>query len=395
MPLTIKTTSNQYGLRFPSHRFRQGGRDVYYFALDLDTLDGLLPQRVDDSVVRDANRRLTPSHAKNIQRYLSEKDDWLLGALMLGIAPDAVEFEPYRDTVNPEEPENPNFGELRIRANRVNTMRIFDGQHRRRAVRDVLAELSNASGDRSADKLEALRRASMTIVLYIVPYGGDEFRTLRQMFVDASKTKPIEGNTVTRFDQRDSFNLAAVWLADNSPLLKGRVEMERSSVSTSSQHLLAINQLATILKSLEVGYGRRVSRDLNEAYMQDLSGLYERCRVWSANFMPSAREEYSGLLSGEIDNSEIPRFRDTTFAYNVTFLRVLAGCYHLWIRAHDSWKPLAEFIRRASIDYGSRHGLLVEAGLADPNGTTLFARRQEVARAIDYIVSSANLADHG
>ena len=141
---------------------------------------------------------------------------------------------------------------LRIRADRRNTMRIFDGQHRRRAIEDVLTELSDAGDDQSADKLDALRTASMTVVLY----AEDDIRTLRQMFVDASKTKRIEGHTVTRFDQRDAFNRTAVRLADNSRLFGGRVEMERSSVARSSQHLMAVNQLASTR--------RRVSRDLNE-----------------------------------------------------------------------------------------------------------------------------------
>ncbi len=381
MALTIPTTSNQYSLRVPSHRFRQGDRNVYYFALDMETLDGLLPQRVEDSVVREANRRLTPSHAKNIQSYLDEKDDWLLGALMLGIAPDAVEFDPYPN----EEGDvgNPNFGELRIRTNRVNTMRIFDGQHRRRAIQDVLADLAN--DDRRADKLQSLRKASMTIVLY----AENDIKTLRQMFVDASKTKRIESHTVTRFDQRDAFNLTAVRLADNSSLFKGRVELERSSVSASSQYLMAVNQLAVVLKSLEVGYGRRVSRDLNEAYMMNLDGLYERCRAWADEFMPAAREEYGGLLSGEINSSEIPQIRTITFAYNVTFIRVLAGCYYLWTAEHHSWTSLAEFINEASINHGSGHGLLVDADLTNPDGTALFARRQELAGAIRYIVRAA------
>ena len=162
----------------------------------------------------------------------------------------------------------------------------------RRAIQDILAELSNTSDEQRVDKLDSLRRASMTIVLY----AEDDTGTLRQMFVDASKTKLIEGNTVTRFDQRDAFNLAAVWLADNSRLLRGRVEMERSSVAASSQNLLAINQLAATLKSQEAGYGRRVSRELNQEYMQDLAGLRRRCLAWSDEFMPAAREEFPRLV---------------------------------------------------------------------------------------------------
>ena len=388
MTLKISSASNQFSLRVPAHRFRQGGRDVYFFALDLGTLDGLLPQRVDDSVVRDANRRLTPSHAQSIQRYLDKQDDWVLGALLLGIARDAVEFEPYSgeqaDQDGQIENPFPNFGELRVRTNRVNTMRIFDGQHRRRAIQEVLADLSNEHDNRSHDKLDALRKASMTIVLYV----EEDIRTLRQMFVDASNTKRIEGNTVTRFDQRDAFNRVAVRLADRSYLFRGRVEMERSSVSRTSQNLMAINQLAATLKSTAVGYGRRVSRDLNEFYMQNLDELYSRCHVWSDEFMPAAREEYSGLLSGQIDNSEIPQLRASTFAYSVTFFRVLASCYSRWMKENESWKPLADFISNASLSPRSEHGLLVEAGLVEPGGTSLISRRQEVASTVEHIISA-------
>ena len=388
MALRIPPRKLQYSLTEPSHRFQQGGRNVYYFALDLGTLDGLLPQRVEDDVVREANRRLTRSHAKNIQRYLDEKDDWLLGSLMLGIASDAVEFDPYPDERGGT---NPNFGELRIRTDRLNTMRIFDGQHRRRAIQDILLELTGSTDNGRAKKLEALRSASMTIVLYV----EDEIKTLRQMFVDASKTKPIEGHTVTRFDRRDAFSVVAVRLAENSRMLAGRVDMERSTVLRSSRYLLAVNQLATILKSLEVGYGRRVSRTRSEQHLRDIDVLYDRCIHWADVFVPSAREEYGGLLSGDISDAEIPQFHATSFAYEVTFFRLLAGCFYQWTQArgHESWEPLADFIHRASIDRGSGFGLLVDSGLVDPSGRTLFSRRQEMARVIEYIVNGAETAE--
>ncbi len=384
MTLTIPTIRNTYSLNVPAHRFQQGGRDAYYFALDFDRLDSLLPQRVDDNIVRESNRRLTPSHAQAIQRYLEEKDDWLLGALLLGIAPDAIEFAPYSNEGG--EPESPNFGELRILANRVNTMRIFDGQHRRRAIQEVLAELSGTGDNRDATKLASLRRASMTIVLY----AEDDTKKLRQMFVDASRTKRIEGHTVTRFDRRDAFNLTAVRLSEDSRLFKERVEMERPSVTASSQNLLAVNQLAAILKNLAVAYGGRVSRDLNDTFMQDLDGLYKRCLEWSDDFMPAAREEYNYLISGEIDNSEIPRLRLSTFAYNAFFIRVLAICYYEWLKEHKSWTPLADFIHKSSVTRPATYGLLVDAGLVNPDGTALFTRRQEVARAVNYIIRAAS-----
>ena len=156
-----------------------------------------------------------------------------------------------------------------------------------------VSELSNANDNGSVAKLDFLRNASMTIVLY----AEAEIKTLRQMFVDASQNKRIEEHTVTRFDQRDAFNVTAVRLANDSHLFGGRVELERSSVAASSQYLLAINQLATALKILEVGYGRRVSRDRNDELMLDLDGLYERCRVWSDEFMPAGRKWPERLIT--------------------------------------------------------------------------------------------------
>ncbi len=365
----------------PAHRFRQGGRDVYAFTLDIETLDKLLPDRVEDRMVRDANRPLTPSHARDIQQYLEKRGDWLLGTLLLGISPDAVEFRSYMDEAN----EYSAVGELRVHISDASTMKMFDGQHRRRAIKDVLAELS-PNPSRSA-KLAALKKESLPIMLY----AESDIDALRQMFADAARTRTIERNTVTRFDQRDAFNLAAMEIAKESELFAGRVEMERSSVPRTSHNIIAINQLAMTLKTLEVGYSGRVSRDLNQGYMQELDSLIERCWIWADDFMPAARKEYNDLMSGEIDNSDIPKERATTMAYNATVVRIIAGCYHEWSEISEDLDALSEFLWNASLKPGVIRGsLLVQAGLVAPGGISPIAATRTVRRAIDYIVKKAN-----
>ena len=364
----------------PAHRFRQGGRDVYAFTLDLETLDNLLPDRVDDSVVKDANRPLTASHAKNIQKYLQERKDWLLGTLLLGISPDAVEFQSYM----PDSDAETAVGKLTIRTDGIDSMKMFDGQHRRRAIKDVLEEFSH--NPRSYKKLSSLKKASLPIMLY----AEDNIKALRQMFADAAQTRSIERNTVTRFDQRDTFNLAALWFAENSDLFAGRVEMDRASVPRSSDKIIAINQLAMTLKTLEVGYGGRVSKDRSDEYMLDIDSLYDRCLDWTDDFMPAARTEYNDLMAGEIDNSDIPQERGKTMAYNATVIRILAGCYHEWTKDEDDWTPLADFLRDASLRPGVSEGsLLVDTGVVAPGGISPETQRQVVIRAIGHIVQQA------
>ena len=237
----------EYSLHTPAYRFSQGGRDVYSFPLDLATLDSLLPERVDDrlGMVEDAQRPLTPAHAARIRDYLTTQDNWLLGTLLLGIAPEAVDFRSYQEG-NAGGVQD--VGELRLRSDCLDTMKMFDGQHRRRAIKEALHQLSQ-DGMRG-DKAAALRASSVPIMLY----AEGSIDALRQMFADASRTKPIERNTVSRFDLQDAFNVAALWLEERSDLLSGRVEMERASVARTSENIISINQLAMALKTLVVGY---------------------------------------------------------------------------------------------------------------------------------------------
>ena len=370
-------------LRVPAHRFRQGGRDVYACVLDLTALNTRLPDRLDDKVVKDANRPLTPTHARHIQTYLSERPDWVLSALMLGVPEAAVEFRPYiEDDGAPLQ-----VGELHVRAECLAAIKMFDGQHRRRAIKDVIRELE--LDIRRSSKLSALQACSLPIMLYV----EDDIESLRQMFADAAQTKTIERNVVASFDLRDPFNLTALWLEDNSNLFAGRVEMERASVPRTSDNIIAINQLSVTMKTLEVGYRGRVSKDKSDQYMLSLDDLYERCWTWADDFMPTARDEYEGLIAGDIDNSEIPQTRATSLAYNATVIRLFAGCYYEWTKGGADWKPLAEFIQGASLEPGGGQGsLLVDAGLVAEGGITPFARAQLVSSAIEYIVNQAKAA---
>ena len=369
--------------RLPAHRFRQGGRNVYAFTLDLETLNRLLPDRVDDKVVKDANRPLTQSHARSIQDYLREREDWLLGTLLLGVAKDELHFEPYGSNSDMEE----SVGTLTIGTDSAARMKMFDGQHRRRAIKDLLQELSDAK--RYARKLNSLRQTSLPIMLY----EEDSIEALRQMFADAAHTRPIERNTVAQFDQRDAFNLAAMSIAEESDLFAGRVEMNRSSVARSNHNIIAINQLAATLKTLEVGYSGRVSKDRNVGYMLDLDSLHERCLTWADDFMPAARDEYNDLMAGEIDNTEIPDMRVESMAFNATVIRILAGCYYVWTSGSEDWEQLANFLRNACLKPKGEAGtLLVDAGVVPPGGTSPAARQSLVVNAIEYIVTCAREA---
>ena len=407
----VLPVSQVQSFRIPAHRFTQGHRTVFTFALDLRQLDSILPQRIDEDIVREANRRLTPSHAKKIESYLRSHNDWVLGALLLGIDSEAVKFTSFEDK---EGNPNPMFGELEIPYNRMNSLRLFDGQHRRRAIQDLLAGLVDEENEllRSIDeedesdqnpdatttlkeqlaevrkKRESLEKQSLPIVLY---KEGD-IKALKQMFADAAQTKAIEAVTKARFDDRDPFNRAAYEIRERSELFRNnRIEMERNTVARTSPYLLAFNQLATTLKTLVFGYYGRVSKIRNMELQADHEPIVKLGIEWADNFLPASCEEYEELLSPEVDDvSAIPDIRRNSFAINATVLRVLAACFHGWREeVGEDTQQLAEFLRKHSFKNHLKRPLLVRAGLVTPGNTSPVARKQEVQQAIRYILRNA------
>ena len=375
--------AQQFDLVAPAHRFKQGGRYVYSFILDLPRLNRLLPNRVDEKVIREANRRLTPSHAAAIQSYLESENRWILGTLMMGANPKDIEFLPYPGQESTKKAVI--VGQLSLSSAAV---KIFDGQHRRRAIQDAMKSLRG--NPRKKARLATLLGASVPVMLY----AESNVNRLRQMFADAAQTKTIERNTVAVFDRRDAFNQAADQLCEISRFLKGRVEFERASVPRTSPTIISINQLAATLKTVAVGVKGRVTKRLNEDYLSNVDALVDQCCTWSDEFMPASRKEYGSLFSGEIENIEIPDLRSDTMAFNATTIRLLAGCYHEWVKGGSDWKPLADFIRSASFKPGSRKGaLLVDAGVVIPGGRTPSVSQKSLASAVDYIVKKAKVAN--
>ena len=123
--------------------------------------------------------------------------------------------------------------------------------------------------------------------------------------------------------------------------------------------------------------------------MQDPDALVTRCLEWADDFIPAAREEYNGLMAGEIDNLDIPEQRAKTMAFNATVIRILAGCYREWTKDEIDWDPLARFLKRSSLEPRQEAGLLVDAGAVAPGDTSPVARVGLLIPAVGHIVRKA------
>jgi len=402
--VTIRKSKQQV-LEFNVHRYQQGGRTAYALVMDLGTLDSIIPTFVNAARIDRANRRFNPPHSRRIADYIYDTEDWVLGAIMLGIAPEYVEFVPYSEE-NGQPSES--LGFIRIPLDGGNaSIQILDGQHRRMAIqavryrlRDEIQRKKKSSSKNGIDKgLEKLERKFERLNEMAIPvnlFEEGNTKELRQMFADLAKTRNIDATTKTRFDERDPFNRAAVALVESgqSDLLAGRVEMERTTPLRASNHLLSISQLARCLKEIKYGFGSRTSRDRIREVENNYQELIDTGIIWADEFLPSARKEYEDLCSIELEEDFVAKNRSESVSYSVTVLQLMAGCFHDYRYVLGrQWHELANWLRGADFDVDSEECLFLKTGMLIRGDSTLVNQRQRVKATITYIVNQALLAN--
>ena len=379
MDIQVTPPAPSFVLEAPAHKMVQAGRTVYYLALRMAQFDDALPEEVDSKIITH-NRRFKPNHAKAIEDYLVAADRWVLGPITLSVDPAHIEFTQYSGQ---DGSQGPLVGVLRVKEGARTSLKIIDGQHRRRAIRDYRKAESD---DEDRERRRLFNESQMPVAIY---EEGDEV-AIRQMFADMAQQRTPDGITKARFDMRDPFNRAAEDVMEQSSWLKRYVEMNSSSVARTSDKLISFNQLSTNLKTLEYGYYGRASRVRLQEAANDLPRIVDQGLAWTDEFLPAARPEYLALLSEDVEPGFLPGERPGTLAYNGTMLRILAGARFAWAEL-GSTRPashLAEYIQTMDFRPRDNRGVLAESGIVQT--ATVIGRRQEVEAAISLIVANAS-----
>ncbi len=383
MPRVIPPTKPSYALVAPAHRMTQGGRDVYHTVLRMHQFDQAVPDSVNEDVNREHQRRFMPAHAKAILDYIARNDEWLLGPVTLSVSSPFVEFEEYPSSEEGSGPSSlPTLGELRLREGAHAALRMIDGQHRRRAIRDFL---SSTEGD--PERLVKFSESQMPVAIYV----EDDIQAIRQMFSDLAQQRKMDPVTTTKFNTRDPFNRAAAEIRSKS-WIGPFVDEEYSRIRIESPKLLSLNQLADCLRTLRHGYGGRVSRARMLAANVGYDKLVSDGLAWTDSFLPKARSEFQALRSGELKSEQMPDLRLNSLALNHMTLRLIAGCLAEWERRWPQLdaEPLASFLAELELGRGQVSQDLVETGVIEPNGASIISRVQVMKPAIQALVESAH-----
>ncbi|MCY4618226.1 MAG: DGQHR domain-containing protein [Chloroflexi bacterium] len=362
---------------------RQGGRDVFHTVLRMHQFDQAVPDGVSEEVSREHQRRFMPSHAKAILDYIRRNDEWLLGPITLSIPSSFVTFDPYPvEGESQAETDFPQLGELRLLEGAHSALRMIDGQHRRRAIRDFLR-----STDVEETRLHDFAGSQMPVAIYV----EDDITAIRQMFSDLAQQRKMDPVTTAKFNTRDPYNRAAMEIVEKSSWIGPFVDQDNSRVRFESEKLLALNQLADCLRTLQHGYGGRVSRTRLIAADAAYDKLLEQGIEWTDHNLPAARREIELLSSGGKLPDQLSEMRHGSLALNYTTIRLFAGCQSEWIRRWpgEKMERLTNFLRELNLLHGEVSSVLVDSGVIEPGGTGIIPRVQIMKPAIQRIVEAA------
>ena len=172
---------------------------------------------------------------------------------------------------------------------------------------------------------DRMSRARVSIDIVIV----DDPEAYRQVFVDiADNAKGVTERLSARFDRRKVVHRALPLVVDH-PLLEGRVEEESDRLSGANSNLLTAKHVADIVRTVQVGAARRVSRRL-ETELED-----RKVAENAKRFLDVIEEAFPELQAVEEGGKSASELRSESLLGSATMLRVLAGVYHELVIADD------------------------------------------------------------
>jgi DNA sulfur modification protein DndB len=377
--------ANVMGTTIPVMIFRQGKRTHLTGAVPMGFIaDKILVQGAEKrSRLADAksalNRPEDPSHTAVIAKYLFDnyREKYILPPLTLNLRQRVSLYVPdYNAEIKP--------GYLVVP--RTAALAVTDGQHRTKAIIDLLSKLDTENAESFAADAVAM----------MITCESD-LSQIHQDFADCSRTKPLPPSQVAVFDQRNPANRLLLQIEDRCRLFKGRIDPTSKSLSKNSIFLFLANQLRQMVKELVCGsfampdadFEKRANQQLGteakmeaalNKYAEFVNYLTERIPVWN---------DISKLAPDTLHTSQIPLKRQEGWiCLTVTGLNVIGRIGHQLFTTPDldgEWTKYAD--RLAQLDWSRSaeiwQGNIVQNGKIRTQNSPVKEAIEAVRQAID------------
>ena len=322
----------------PAIAYQQGNRSVYSFVMDLEEVKRYLPLRTaeDSNQIKGTNRGLQPSHIRKIKYYLEETAEWVLPAITLAVSTQSVAFRAGDgEEVGTIQVSNDDDNERTL-------FRIVDGQHRRHAIEELMAEYE----EKDPELWATIGESGLSVTLY----EESDPTKIRQMFATMALAKAIDRNTQQQFDSSNPFNNAAAYAVQNSEMLAyGKlVNTQRQSLQRASDEFVTHNDLKDIAIALTFGVPVRAPSQTQIKYHrtdEQQEKMYESVKMFLDEFLPECSQQLADLRAGDIPAAHISLLRTDWWSFDPAFLKLIAGCYQIWTDSDSEADALAHYFR--------------------------------------------------
>jgi DNA sulfur modification protein DndB len=199
------------------------------------------------------------------------------------------------------------------------------------------------------------------------------------MFSDMNSTpRKVSKSLNIAYNNRDPFARAAKYLAENHPLLKGKVEKLQPRVKADSADFFSLSSIQDATKRVVTGSIAKgvLVEDLTDAEIQRRGGEF-------FDLLQKSRTEFAIAAN---DQKALQKFREETILFSSTTLRVLAGAVGRANQYYKAQTPQALFEKLSktlkNIDFSVNSDLFVKSGFIANGSSTPSARNQEIVAAI-------------
>lgn len=348
-----------YGtIPLPAIRGKQGGRTFYVSNLpNLLVRNFLRDVQSAVDISERSQRPLDPKHADDITHYLkSNVDEYVVGALTFAMKTEG-EFTPLPN----QNSDGYELGTLQF--NLVQEFHSLDGQHRRQAIIKAMEEV------------DSIRDDSTAVIFYVEP----DLKRRQQMFSDMNSTpRKVSKSLNIAYNNRDPFARAAKFLAENHPLLVGKVEKLQPRVKSDSTDFFSLSSIQDAVKRVVTGsISKGVAvEDLTDGEINRRGGEF-------FDLLLKSRKEFSTAATNP---KALQQYREQTILFSSTTLRVLAGAVGRANQYYKAQTPVAihdKLVRALmDIDFSTNSELFVKSGFIARGSSTPSARNQEIVAAI-------------
>lgn len=255
---------------YPALEFKQGGRTMLQINVPASLLPTLLKAKPSDAANNDPhsgkNRPVIKGHAEEIKQYVIDRatagKKWILGTLTANLA---------------DNPQNPTIIEIKrlglgvcyVRIPLSVFLDITDGQHRTRAIQELIMSIGN---DR-----DLISKDSFPITLVL---EGD-FRQCQTDFRDMAQSAPLPKSLLVSFGAlgRDGITQK---LVEQVPMFRGKTQLVKASPGSGTKFIYTSNYIA---KTVSCAFANNpndelLNRDsdaLAEVLIECLNQFFSKC----------------------------------------------------------------------------------------------------------------------